>query len=221
VDDLLVNEASTGERFLAWKSVSSDDLAATPTSLDIGELRLDRPGLKLVIFKDKSTSIAKAFQKAARRRGRRRGGEAGPGTRNRRRRPRPGRRTMRRRRQGRHRGETRRHGDRRSPAFTGRAARPGRRRGKADPAFRVNIERVRVNQGEMDFADLSLALPFGTASTSSRATSTASATGPAARPSWNWTAGWTNSAWPGPWGSWIPSIPPASWTSRWCSRTWR
>ncbi len=153
VDDLLVNEASTGERFLAWKSVSSDDLAATPTSLDIGELRLDRPGLKLVIFKDRTTSIAKAFQK-------------GP--------PAAG-------------GEKQDQNPEQKapaspwdedtaaveakPAAAATVAPPpspaGQRAqaaagGKADPAFRVNIERTRVNQGEMDFADLSLALPFGT-----------------------------------------------------------
>ncbi|MBK9326193.1 MAG: DUF748 domain-containing protein [Hydrogenophilales bacterium] len=161
VDDLLVNEISTGERFLAWKSVSSDDLAATPTSLDIGELRLDRPGLKLVIFKDKSTSIAKAFQKGAptapsaeaEKQDRDQeqkapaspweeddaAAEAKPAT-------------------------------EAKPAATATVASPPSPAGqpaqaadgKADPAFRVNIERVRVNQGEMDFADLSLALPFGT-----------------------------------------------------------
>ncbi|KAF0103666.1 MAG: hypothetical protein FD187_934 [bacterium] len=148
VDDLLINEISTGERFLAWKSVSSNDLAATPTSLDIGELRLDRPGLKLVIFKDKSTSLAKAFQKGAPT------AEAG-------------------------------NKEAKAPAspwdeddaavstaVTPAVAKAAEAKpapagqasagGKADPAFRVNIERVRIDQGEMDFADLSLALPFGT-----------------------------------------------------------
>ncbi len=38
---------------------------------------------------------------------------------------------------------------------------PGQAHGKATP-FQVNIDRIRVKNGEMDYADYSLALPFGT-----------------------------------------------------------
>jgi hypothetical protein len=146
VDDLLVNEASSGERFLAWKSVATEDLAATPSSLDIGELRVERPGMKLVIFQDKSTSLAKAFRKAA---------PAAPAA---------------------------AEGEKKAPAkpvspwdeedvaaAPAAPAAPAEAKAPveakpaaAEPAFRVNVERVRVSGGEMDFADLSLALPFGT-----------------------------------------------------------
>jgi hypothetical protein len=152
VDDLLLKEASSGERFLAWKSVSTEDLVATRSSLDIGELRVERPGMKLVIFQDKSTSLAKAFQKEAPAAPPAPVGEkkpplkpaspwdeeeAAPAA------PEPAKAA---------RVEV-------PPATSGVAGAQAR---PAEPPFRVNVERVRVNQGEMDFADLSLALPFGT-----------------------------------------------------------
>ena len=153
VDDLLLKEASSGERFLAWKSVSTEDLAATRSSLDIGELRVERPGMKLVIFQDKSTSLAKAFQKEAPAAPLAPAGEkkppvktaspwdeedaATPPA------PEPAKAAQ---------AEA-------PPAKTGAAEAQAR---PAEPPFRVNVERVRVSQGEMDFADLSLALPFGT-----------------------------------------------------------
>ncbi len=42
------------------------------------------------------------------------------------------------------------------------AATPAAPAGAPPPAFRLDIDRVRVERGELDFADLSLALPFGT-----------------------------------------------------------
>jgi hypothetical protein len=36
------------------------------------------------------------------------------------------------------------------------------RAGQDEPAFRMAIDRIRIDQGELDFADYSLALPFGT-----------------------------------------------------------
>jgi len=154
VDDLLLKEASSGERFLAWKSVSTEDLVATQSSLDIGELRVERPGMKLVIFQDKSTSLAKAFQKGppdapAAPEGDKKAPPAKPAS------PWDEEEAV--------------APPAPAPAKAARAEVPPARGGSADapakstePPFRVNVERVRVSQGEMDFADLSLALPFGT-----------------------------------------------------------
>jgi hypothetical protein len=143
VDDLLVNEANTGERFLAWKALATEELMATPSALDIGDLRLDRLGMKLVIYQDKSTNLAKAFHKGAPAKAPVAEAE-GPET------------------------DTDTDTDEPAPGATRPDAPPvtappaAAAKPAAPPAFKVNIDRVRVNQGEMDFADLSLALPFGT-----------------------------------------------------------
>lgn len=154
VDDLLLREASSGERFLAWKSVSTEDVVATQSSLDIGELRVERPGMKLVIFQDKSTSLAKAFQKETptaptTSEGEKKAPPAKPAS--------PWDE------------EAAAAPAAPEPTKAARAEPPPAKVVAADaqskpaePAFRANIERVRVSQGEMDFADLSLALPFGT-----------------------------------------------------------
>ncbi|HRH79965.1 MAG TPA: DUF748 domain-containing protein [Thiobacillaceae bacterium] len=134
IDDLLIKEASTGDRLLAWKSVYARSLVATAQGVDMDELRLDRPGMKMVIYQDKSTSISKALRKAPpaaasdapAAEGEGKTAATAPPTQA----PAP------------------------APASV---ARPD-----APPAFVVNIDRVRLEGGEMDFADLSLALPFGT-----------------------------------------------------------
>ncbi len=112
VDDLLLKESETGERFLAWKRLGSDTVGVTPAGLDIDELKLDTLGAKLVIYQDKTVNLKKILRAS----------------------------------------ETEKVS---TPAATTPERRP-------DPAFRLNIDRVRVEHGEVDFADLSLALPFGT-----------------------------------------------------------
>ncbi|MDD4882813.1 MAG: DUF748 domain-containing protein, partial [Gallionellaceae bacterium] len=54
VSDLLVNEAATGNRVLAWKRLATQELSASPEAVDIGEVKVDGLGLKLVIYKDKT-----------------------------------------------------------------------------------------------------------------------------------------------------------------------
>ncbi|MBU1664705.1 MAG: DUF748 domain-containing protein, partial [Gammaproteobacteria bacterium] len=127
VDDLLLKESETGDRFLAWKRLTSDTVSATPTSLDIDELKLDGLGAKLIIYQDKTVNLKKILRTAA-------VGKDAIGA------P-PLVPVSPDRAEG-----------RRLPAAVAPAA----------PAFRVNIDRVRVERGEVDFADLSLRLPFGT-----------------------------------------------------------
>lgn len=139
LDSLLINEASTGDRLLAWKSVSTRDLNASGQGLEIGELRLDQPGMKMVIYKDKSTTISKALRKARPEAVEEKTGE----------------------------GESQKN---EAPKSVEESKAPesappsseARDAGSKPPAFPINIERVRISEGEMDFADLSLALPFGT-----------------------------------------------------------
>lgn len=114
VDDLLLKESETGDRFLAWKHLTSDTVSATPTGLDIDELKLDGLGAKLIIYQDKSVNLKKILRTA----------DAAVPTKE-------------------------------------RAGQAGRAEATVSP-FRLNIDRVRVEHGEVDFADLSLRLPFGT-----------------------------------------------------------
>lgn len=133
VDDLLLKESETGDRFLAWKRLVSDTVSATPGSLDIDELKLDGLGAKLIIHQDKTVNLKKILGTTPPSLPG--GGEGGEGA---------------------------------TPGVSPPAAKldadsPGPApEGRGEPAFRVNIERVRVEHGEVDFADLSLRLPFGT-----------------------------------------------------------
>ncbi len=116
VDDLLLNESETGDRFLAWKHLGSDSLRATPAGLDMDELRLDGLGAKLIIYQDKTVNLKKILKTPPPTEQQAAAAEAQP--------PAP-------------------------------VANPS-------PPFRLNIDRIRLARGEVDFADLSLQLPFGT-----------------------------------------------------------
>lgn len=152
VNDLRLNEAGTRNLFLAWKSLSSKDLEATPSQLGIALLSLDGLDTKLIIDKDKSTNLKRVL---------RADGDAGAG-------PRSGISVM----QG--------EGAPSSPApvqETPPAMAPGTApvvqatpssaaaeapaKGAA-AGFLVNIDRLRFRSGALDFADHSLMLPFGT-----------------------------------------------------------
>ncbi len=114
VAGLRLLETETGKRFLAWRSLSSRQVAASPTRLDIGELALDGVDTTLIINRDKSVNVARIFNDRS---------EAAPA----------------------------------APAA-------GAQADKLDKAaaFVANVERLAVKNSGMDFADLSLALPFGT-----------------------------------------------------------
>ncbi len=141
VDDLLLKESETGDRFLAWKRVSSDTVSATPEGLNIDELKLDGLGAKLVVYQDKTVNLKKILRTepppALAGEGATAGASMPSAT---------------------------------PPAAPEPAARPRKEGDQAvagpkaggEKAFRLNIDRVRVERGEVDFADYSLSLPFGT-----------------------------------------------------------
>ena len=64
VNNLMLNEEGTGERFLEWKEMSANGLkfGLSPDRLQIEEVRLLEPGAKVVIFKDRSVNLAKVLK---------------------------------------------------------------------------------------------------------------------------------------------------------------
>jgi len=137
VEELHLNEADGGDRLLAWRSLAASgvefDLA--PARLAIRELRLAEPGAKLVINKDRTTNLNEVF-----------GGPPAPADTAAAEAP-----------------------DTDVPAADAAAAEVS----AADPpatdvplteaagqSLAVALDRVRVDNGTVDFADLSLVLPF-------------------------------------------------------------
>ncbi len=122
VADLLLTESEGGARFLAWQRVGSDSVRASPSALEIDELRCDALDAKLIIFKDKTVNLTRILKVA----------------------PPP------------------------APSGQASAAPPVAQTSKPaakpadEKAFRMAIDRIRIEHGELDFADYSLALPFGT-----------------------------------------------------------
>ncbi len=111
IDDLLLKEDDTGDRLLAWKkaTVSGLALSLNPDRLTIREVRMQEPGTKIIIFKDKSINLAKLRKQETQ--------------------PQPS-----------------------APVATDKDKKP----------FPVAVERVRLENGVVDFADFSLVLPFAT-----------------------------------------------------------
>jgi len=113
---LRLNEAETGDLFLALSSLGSRSFTVSPGKLDMSELVISGLDTKLIIEKDKTVSIKRILRQPA------------------------------------------------TPATSTASASP-----PVPPAtpvsphsFVFNIDRLRVVSSEMDFADYSLALPFGT-----------------------------------------------------------
>ncbi|MFZ5558624.1 MAG: DUF748 domain-containing protein [Pseudomonadota bacterium] len=135
VGRLLLKEADTGERFLAWRTLAANgiDFRLGPDRLAIEEVRLLEPGAKIVVFEDRSVNLAKVMK---------RGGTA---------------------------------------AADAPPAQPA-----ADAAaapFPIAVERVRVENATVDFADLSLVLPFVTQVQEFKGTATGISSDPASRAS--------------------------------------
>jgi uncharacterized protein involved in outer membrane biogenesis len=120
VDRVLIVEAAGGERVLSWKSLHAETIrfGLAPDRLAIDEVRLAGLDGKIVIYKDKTLSLARLMKPAA----------GAP--------PAPAPAGV-------------------APPAPASAPSPG-------PTFPVSIERVRLDEGAMDFADLSLVLPFAT-----------------------------------------------------------
>ncbi|HTI86118.1 MAG TPA: DUF748 domain-containing protein [Alphaproteobacteria bacterium] len=108
VQNLRIVEGDASRPFLAWKSLSTGTLTATPKSVDIGELVLNGLDTRLLIAEDKSTNLGKILRQQP--------------------------------------------SDNQPPAATESASSP----------FPVHIERLQIQDSQLEFADRSLALPFGT-----------------------------------------------------------
>ncbi|MGA8147620.1 MAG: DUF748 domain-containing protein [Gallionellaceae bacterium] len=63
--DVRLNEAESGNLFMAWNSLGSRAFEVTPTKLDIGELAVIGLDTKLIINKDKSVSITRILRPKA------------------------------------------------------------------------------------------------------------------------------------------------------------
>ena len=63
VDNVLVNETASGERLLAWRSLSAKGLSLglAPDRFRIEEASLQGLGAKIVVFKDRSTNLGNAL----------------------------------------------------------------------------------------------------------------------------------------------------------------
>jgi hypothetical protein len=131
IDRVQVVEAASGDPVVSWTALHADNLkfGLAPDRLEIAELRLTELDGKLVIFQDKSVSIAKLMKPA--------GGPAAST-------PTAGTPTA------------------TAPAASGPSGAAAGRPAAAEPTFPVVIERVRLDEGSMNFADLSLVLPFAT-----------------------------------------------------------
>jgi Domain of Unknown Function (DUF748) len=127
IDRVSVVEAATGDPVVAWTSLHADPLrfGLGPDRLEIDEVRLTGLDGKLVIFKDRSLSLAKLMKPA--------GAPADTPTTGG---PLAG-----------------------SPPPSGP---PASAQSDAAPGFPVVVERVRIDESSMSFADLSLVLPFAT-----------------------------------------------------------
>jgi hypothetical protein len=124
VDRVLVIEAASGERVLSWKSLHAETIrfGLAPDKLAIDEVRLAGLDGKLVIFKDKSLSLARLMRPT-------------------------GSPVL---------------GAAPAPPATPPTPAPPTQAPPPAPMFPVAVERLRLDQSSMDFADLSLILPFAT-----------------------------------------------------------
>ena len=116
VADLRVDEAATGNRLLAWQRLASDEVTASPEAVDIGTVKVDGLGLKLVIHADKTLNLKQLLKSPPE------SPEADAAT--------------------------------RTPAPKADAP--------AKPGLKFAVARVDISANELDFADESLAFPFGT-----------------------------------------------------------
>ena len=65
IADLLVNEAASGDRFVSWKSLDAADIALTlsPNRLTIKDVRVEEPGAKIAIAKDRSVNLTRVLKR--------------------------------------------------------------------------------------------------------------------------------------------------------------
>lgn len=126
VDGLLLNEASGGERLVEWKSLAAKGVSfrLDPGRLEVEEVRLVEPGMKIVIFKDRSLNLAKVLAPAS--------------------------------------NEKNKDGRPPPPEERKTAEKPSSGPPSSRAPTEIAVGAVVVEKGVVDFADLSLVLPFAT-----------------------------------------------------------
>src|SRR6185436_12088259 len=126
IGDLLVNESETGDRLLAWKTLSTDDVTFTlgPNQLLTKEIRVAELGAKVVVAKDRSLNLLHVLKAET-------AATAPASTSD-------------------------------GPRPVDPAARSAKRPESRSESFDARVSRVSVQDGTVDFADLSLVLPFAT-----------------------------------------------------------
>ena len=64
ISKVLVNEADTGDRFLSLRMLTADDIALTlsPDRVTVKEIRIEEPGAKIFVAKDRSVNITKVLK---------------------------------------------------------------------------------------------------------------------------------------------------------------
>jgi len=64
IDNLLLDETLSGDRFLSWQSLATKDLdfSLSPDHLTIKQLRVVQPGAKILVFKDRSLNLGKIIK---------------------------------------------------------------------------------------------------------------------------------------------------------------
>lgn len=132
VDDLRLVDRDSGNPFMVWKRFGSRDVDAAQDHLNLGKLTLDGLDTQLIIDRDKSVNVVRMFHAPE-------AAQSAPSASS-------------------------------APAVPAKGAAappPAATASTAStaapaPSFTVNIERLRLRACELDFADRSLALPFGT-----------------------------------------------------------
>jgi hypothetical protein len=152
-------EEDTKERFLGWDlmDVRGIDFKLEPAKLDIVEIRFDRPGGKFIIYEDRTLNVQRILRTASAK-----GGSEGA--------PQPAFEKGKRAGTGSDGDPSRQVGlesttssVRFGAAPPDKPAEPAAAPAKAaPPPFPINIQRIRVNRGELFFADLTLTPQFGT-----------------------------------------------------------
>ena len=116
IDDLRIDEEITGDRFVAWKTLSADTIAfmsdSAPARLTVKDMRLLAPRARIEIFEDRSVNLGKVFDKE------------------------------------------RAEATAESPSTSKSAA------DDDEASLRVDVARIRVDNGVVFYADHSLVLPF-------------------------------------------------------------
>lgn len=110
VHNLLVSESATDQRFLSWKEMKMNGITLSlgPDRLEVGEVRLEEPFGKLIIYEDQSVSLKKVLRPSKEK------------------------------------------AEEIKPASKGQP--PG--------SFPVNVKKIQIDKGGLDFADLSLTPQF-------------------------------------------------------------